>query len=42
MVDDEPGVLELVEFKLAGQGFEVIRAGTGVEALRKARWSRRR
>jgi two-component system alkaline phosphatase synthesis response regulator PhoP len=37
IVDDEPDVLELVEFKLAGQGFDVIRAATGVEALRKAR-----
>src|ERR1039458_6640252 len=37
IVDDEPDVLELVEFKLTGQGFDVIRAATGVEALRKAR-----
>jgi DNA-binding response OmpR family regulator len=37
IVDDEPDVLELVDFKLAGQGFEVIRAETGLEALRKAR-----
>jgi two-component system, OmpR family, alkaline phosphatase synthesis response regulator PhoP len=37
IVDDEPDVLELVEFKLTGQGFDVIRAATGTEALHKAR-----
>ncbi|MEI6781219.1 MAG: response regulator [Verrucomicrobiota bacterium] len=37
IVDDEPDVLDLVDFKLAGQGFEVLRAATGLEALRKAR-----
>jgi two-component system alkaline phosphatase synthesis response regulator PhoP len=37
IVDDEPDVLELVEFKLTGQGMDVIRAATGLEAFRKAR-----
>ncbi len=37
IVDDEPDVLELVEFKLSGEGFEVIRAATGIEALQQAR-----
>lgn len=37
IVDDEPDVLELVDFKLTGQGFDVIRAATGLEALSKAR-----
>jgi DNA-binding response OmpR family regulator len=37
IVDDEPDVLELVDFKLSGQGYEVIRAANGLEALRKAR-----
>jgi two-component system, OmpR family, alkaline phosphatase synthesis response regulator PhoP len=37
IVDDEPDVLELVDFKLSGEGFEVVRAATGLEALRKAR-----
>jgi DNA-binding response OmpR family regulator len=37
IVDDEPDVLELVDFKLSGQGFEVVRAVCGLEALRKAR-----
>lgn len=37
IVDDERDVLELVEFKLSGEGFEVLQAGTGIEGLRKAR-----
>jgi DNA-binding response OmpR family regulator len=37
IVDDEPDVLELVDFDLSGQGFEVVRAANGVEALHKAR-----
>jgi DNA-binding response OmpR family regulator len=37
IVDDEPDVLELVDFKLSGAGFEVIRAADGIEALRRAR-----
>ncbi len=37
VVDDEPEVLELVHFKLTGQGFDVIRAATGMEALTRAR-----
>jgi DNA-binding response OmpR family regulator len=37
IVDDEPDVLELVDFKLSGEGFEVLRAANGLEALSKAR-----
>jgi DNA-binding response OmpR family regulator len=37
VVDDEPDVLDLADFKLSEEGFEVIRATTGLEALRKAR-----
>ena len=37
IVDDEPDVLELLDFKLSRQGFEVLRAATGLEALRRAR-----
>ena len=37
IVDDEPDVLELVDFVLSGEGFEVIRAANGLEALSKAR-----
>jgi len=37
IVDDEPDVLELVDFKLKGQGYEVIRATNGLEALSRAR-----
>jgi DNA-binding response OmpR family regulator len=37
IVDDEPDVLELVDFRLSGEGFEVVRAANGLEALSKAR-----
>jgi DNA-binding response OmpR family regulator len=37
IVDDEPDVLELVDFKLSGEGFEVLKAANGLEALCKAR-----
>jgi CheY-like chemotaxis protein len=37
IVDDEPDVLELVDFRLSGEGFEVVRAANGLEALCKAR-----
>lgn len=37
IVDDEPEALELLAFKLAGEGFEVLKAASGLEGLRKAR-----
>ena len=37
IVDDEPDVLELVDYKLSGAGFDVLRAASGIEGLRKAR-----
>jgi CheY-like chemotaxis protein len=37
IVDDEPDFLDLVDFKLSGLGFEVVRAANGIEALRRAR-----
>ena len=37
VVDDEPDYLALVEFNLSGQGFEVVRAENGLQALHKAR-----
>jgi DNA-binding response OmpR family regulator len=37
IVDDEIDVLELIDFMLSGEGFEVMRAAGGVEALRIAR-----
>ena len=37
IVDDEPDMLELVDFKLSNEGFEVIRAASGLEGLCKAR-----
>jgi two-component system phosphate regulon response regulator PhoB len=36
-VDDEPEAVELVEFNLKQAGFEVVTAGDGAEALKKAR-----
>ncbi len=36
VVDDEPEAVELVEFNLKAAGFDVITAGDGAEALRKA------
>lgn len=40
IVDDEPDIVELVEFNFKGAGFEVISAGDGNEALRKVRADR--
>jgi two-component system phosphate regulon response regulator PhoB len=37
VVDDEPDVVELVEFNLKTAGYQVLRAGDGGEALRRAR-----
>lgn len=36
VVDDEPGIVRLMKLELSGQGFRVITAQTGEEALRKA------
>src|SRR3981189_2303949 len=37
VVDDEPDLVELVAFNLKAEGFEVITARNGVEALDQAR-----
>jgi CheY-like chemotaxis protein len=37
IVDDEPDFLNLLAFNLAGEGFEVICANNGLEALHRAR-----
>src|SRR5438552_3812655 len=37
VVDDEPDAVELVEFNLRSAGYEVVKAGDGAEALKKAR-----
>jgi len=37
VVEDEPDVVELIEFNLRGAGFEVVSAEDGAEALKKAR-----
>jgi phosphate regulon transcriptional regulator PhoB len=39
VVDDEPDVIELLEFNLRGAGFEVVSAEDGATALKKARES---
>jgi len=39
VVDDEPDVIELLEFNLRGAGFDVISAEDGATALKKARES---
>jgi DNA-binding response OmpR family regulator len=39
VVDDEPDTVELIEFNLKNAGYDVITAGDGAEALRKARSS---
>ena len=37
VVDDEPDVLQLVEYNLKAANYEVVTAGDGLEALKKAR-----
>jgi DNA-binding response OmpR family regulator len=37
VVDDEPDVLELLEFNLAGAGFSVVSGLNGLDAINKAR-----
>ncbi len=37
VVEDEPDVGELIRYNLAKEGYEVVRASNGVEALRQAR-----
>lgn len=37
VVDDEPDIVELLEFNLKAEGYEVITASNGIEALDRAR-----
>jgi len=37
IADDEPDILEILKYNLAGQGYEVVTAKDGDEALEKAR-----
>src|ERR1700704_3062471 len=39
VVDDEPDVVQLIEYNLKGAGYDVITAQDGEEALKKARAS---
>ena len=37
LVDDEPDILEIVSYNLAAEGYQVVTAENGVEAVRKAK-----
>ena len=37
VVDDEPDIVELVAFNLRAEGYDVIKASNGVDALEQAR-----
>ncbi|OUR98310.1 DNA-binding response regulator [Flavobacteriales bacterium 33_180_T64] len=37
LVDDEPDILEIVGYNLSSQGYQVITAENGIEAVRKAK-----
>ena len=37
LVDDEPDILEIVEYNLKNQGYQVYTASNGVEALKTAK-----
>ena len=37
VIDDEPGILDIVETNLLGEGFEVVSASDGKEGLEKLR-----
>ena len=36
MVDDEPDILEIVGYNLSNEGYQIITAENGVEAVKKA------
>ena len=40
IADDEPDILEIIEFNLQAQGYEVITAKNGDEAIEKAKKER--
>jgi two-component system, OmpR family, alkaline phosphatase synthesis response regulator PhoP len=37
LVDDEPDILEIVEYNLAAEGYQVFKAENGLEAIKKAK-----
>lgn len=37
LVDDEPDILEIVSYNLSGEGYQVITAENGLEAVKKAK-----
>ena len=36
LVDDEPDILEILDYNISGEGYQVKRAKNGLEALEKA------
>jgi two-component system, OmpR family, alkaline phosphatase synthesis response regulator PhoP len=40
IADDEPDILEILSFNLKGEGYEVITAKNGDEAIEKAKASK--
>jgi two-component system alkaline phosphatase synthesis response regulator PhoP len=37
LVDDEPDILEIISYNLSGEGYQVITAENGIEAVKKAK-----
>jgi len=37
LVDDEPDILEIVGFNLSNEGYQIIKANNGIEAIQKAK-----
>lgn len=37
LVDDEPDILEIVDYNLSAEGYQVIKAENGLEAIKKAK-----
>ena len=37
IVDDEPRIVKMVEYRLQANGYEVVTAGNGIECLEKAK-----
>ena len=40
LVDDEPDILEIVGYNLTAEGYQVITAENGIEAVKKAKKER--
>ena len=40
LVDDEPDILEIVGYNLSSEGYQVVTAENGIEAVKKAKKER--